>query len=311
MANDLRFNLALGRDPRTPILVTSISTTSLDAGTAGAAYSFQLVGVNVSPNGWSLQSGTLPTGVTLSASGLLSGTPTQSGTFGSLVFRATGPDGYDEKTLSLEVAVSGFSDDFNRADAAPGANWGGISNGTITIVSNKLKFAGTTGSQYGRAYWTANQIPATWDTITVTVKVKLSDPNFDNEPAIVLCMDDPPSGGVANAGEMIQNGYGVIAKPTTFNEEICRIHSGARTLLLDSNLSSLSTTETEFKAVFTKLSDRVRIQMFWGGSQLGSDVDDTDANRKTGACYVGLNALAASGQTVNFDDFDVAYTVAA
>lgn len=108
MANDLRFNLALGRDPRTPILVTSISTTSLDAGTEGAAYSFQLVGVNVSPNGWSLQSGTLPTGVTLSASGLLSGTPTQSGTFGSLVFRATGPDGYVEKTLSLTLAAAGM-----------------------------------------------------------------------------------------------------------------------------------------------------------------------------------------------------------
>lgn len=200
-----------------------------------------------------------------------------------------------------------FSDNFNRTDGAPGSNWGGIANGTIEIVSNKLKFAATSGSQYGRAYWTANQIPATWASITVAVKVTLSNPNFNNEPAIVLCMDDPPSGGVANAGDIIQNGYGVVVKPTTFNEEVCRVHGGVRALLLNSNLSSLGTNETEFKAVFTKLADRVRIQLFWGGSQLGSDVDGTDATRKTGACYVGLNALAVSGETVNFDDFDVAY----
>lgn len=205
------------------------------------------------------------------------------------------------------AAGSAFADSFDRANGAPGANWGGIGNGTIEIVSNRLVFAATAGGQYGRAYWTANLIPATWAAITVTAKVTLSNGSFDNEPALVLCMDDPPSGGVANAGEIIQNGYGVIVKPSTWNEEICRVHGGARTLLLNSNLSSLGTSETAFRAVFTKLSDRVRIQMFWGGSQLGSDVDDTDANRKTGACYVGLNALAVGGETVAFEDFSVSW----
>lgn len=167
-----------------------------------------------------------------------------------------------------------------------------------------------TGGQYIRAWWVADQIPATWTVITVTVKMKLSNASFNNEPAIGLCMDDPPSGGVANAGESILNGYGVVWRPSTFSERVARFDGGVYAALFDGDLTALGTSEREIKAVFTKMADRVRIQMFIDGAQLGSDVDDTGAARKTGACYVGLNAYAAGGETVDFDDFNVAYTLA-
>lgn len=79
-----------------------ITTSSLPGATQDTAYSQQLAADNT-VTAWTLESGTLPAGVTLSSGGLLSGTPTESGTFSDLVVRATGPGGYDEKTYTLSV----------------------------------------------------------------------------------------------------------------------------------------------------------------------------------------------------------------
>lgn len=61
----------------------TIITTSLPSATEGLAYSVQLQATGGSGNyAWSLASGSsLPTGLSLSASGLISGTPTVSGSF--------------------------------------------------------------------------------------------------------------------------------------------------------------------------------------------------------------------------------------
>lgn len=60
----------------------SITTTALPNATEGQAYNFQLQATGGSGNYvWSLVSGTMPAGLTLSAAGLISGTPTVSGTF--------------------------------------------------------------------------------------------------------------------------------------------------------------------------------------------------------------------------------------
>src|SRR5579859_2651465 len=60
----------------------SVSTTSLAAGTVGAAYSATLAATNgVTPYTWSVTVGTLPAGLTLAAStGAITGTPTAYGT---------------------------------------------------------------------------------------------------------------------------------------------------------------------------------------------------------------------------------------
>ena len=59
-----------------------ITTDTLPSGTAGSVYSSTLAASGgVTPYAWSLISGTLPDGLTLSASGTISGTPTVAGTF--------------------------------------------------------------------------------------------------------------------------------------------------------------------------------------------------------------------------------------
>jgi hypothetical protein len=89
-----------------------IDTQSVAPGTVNQAYSQQFAATSVtnlnprqgspaSPS-WTVQSGSLPTGVTLSSSGLLSGTPTQTGSF-TFVVRATAGNATDTETETLSV----------------------------------------------------------------------------------------------------------------------------------------------------------------------------------------------------------------
>src|SRR5580704_3345350 len=66
----------------------SIVTTSLPSGTMGAAYATTLqASGGKPPYSWSLKSGSLPAGLSLSRAGAISGTPAGQGTFSSLVFQ--------------------------------------------------------------------------------------------------------------------------------------------------------------------------------------------------------------------------------
>jgi hypothetical protein len=82
----------------------SITTTTLPAGTTGAAYSGTLAGTGTNPLAWSLASGGLPNGLSLASSGAITGTPTSSGT-SSFVVRLT-QSGGRTATRSLSIAVA-------------------------------------------------------------------------------------------------------------------------------------------------------------------------------------------------------------
>lgn len=63
----------------------TITSGSPPAGEVGVAYSFQFTATGGSGSyNWSVVSGALPAGLTLNASGLLSGTPTTAGTFSNI-----------------------------------------------------------------------------------------------------------------------------------------------------------------------------------------------------------------------------------
>jgi hypothetical protein len=108
---------AQGSAVTTPAVLTvngplTITTTTLTTGTVGAAYNASLAAVGgISTRTWSLDSGVLPAGITLSSSGVLSGTPTTAAR-ASLVVRVTDSSGSDTQTLALDVApVGGFVND--------------------------------------------------------------------------------------------------------------------------------------------------------------------------------------------------------
>ena len=88
-------------DPTPTPSALVITTTTLPSGTTGTPYSTTLT-ANSSGVIWSLISGTLPAGLTLSSSGTISGTPTTSGS-SSFTVRATSGSLSAEKSLSITV----------------------------------------------------------------------------------------------------------------------------------------------------------------------------------------------------------------
>lgn len=84
----------------------AISTSSLQNGTVGELYNATLsASGGTQPYSWSITSGTLPDGPTLdSQSGIISGTPTQAGTYDFTVHVADSASETDTKDLSIHVA---------------------------------------------------------------------------------------------------------------------------------------------------------------------------------------------------------------
>lgn len=84
-----------------PVAVAEIT---LPEGTQGRAYAAQLVATGGDGSySWSLDSGTLPTGVELASGGALTGTPEEGGTFTFTVQVADGADRVATRSLSLTV----------------------------------------------------------------------------------------------------------------------------------------------------------------------------------------------------------------
>ena len=84
----------------------TVTTTSLPAGQVTVPYSTVLGAVNgVLPNSWSLIAGTLPPGLTLNYSGLISGTPTVDGTWSGLVFQVADAGGAKALSSSMSITI--------------------------------------------------------------------------------------------------------------------------------------------------------------------------------------------------------------
>lgn len=80
----------------------SITTTTLPGGKVGEAYSRTLAARGSVPITWSLESGSLPAGLTLSGN-TISGTPTAAGTF-TFTVKASNAAGSDSRELSIVIA---------------------------------------------------------------------------------------------------------------------------------------------------------------------------------------------------------------
>jgi len=78
----------------------------LPAAPEDEAYSRSLTTVGSEPLTWSISAGALPTGLSLSSSGLLSGTPTTPGSY-SFTLSVTNSEGSDTEPCSLEIQSAG------------------------------------------------------------------------------------------------------------------------------------------------------------------------------------------------------------
>jgi len=93
-----------GTNPPPTITAPTITTASLTNGTIGTAYSQTVTATGTTPITWSIDNGTLPAGLTLSAAGVISGTPTTAGT-STFTVRAANSAGNNTKQLSITIVI--------------------------------------------------------------------------------------------------------------------------------------------------------------------------------------------------------------
>jgi hypothetical protein len=130
----------------------SITTTSLPGGTLNVVYTATLAASGgVTPYSWSIASGALPTGLALAGStGVISGTPTATGTF-SFTARVTGANG-QSVTKPLSIVVS------NVVTLWPGTTVPGlVDGGPDSSVELGVKFrSDVSGSITGIRFYKAS-----------------------------------------------------------------------------------------------------------------------------------------------------------
>ena len=146
----------------TPNSPPSLNFPAPPAGQVGVSYSNQLTVTNgTSPFSWSVSAGTLPAGLTLSSSGLLSGTPT---TVGSSTFTVQVVDGSGQSaTQSVTLVVT----DVPAVPAAPTAT-AGITSATVSWVAPANNGSAITGYTVTPYKAGVAQTPVSYDATATT-----------------------------------------------------------------------------------------------------------------------------------------------
>ena len=134
----------------------SITTASLPAGTVGQAYSNALAASGgTAPYTWTVSSGTLPTGLTLTSAGQISGTPSAAATFTFTVQVADGgaPQQIASKQLSITVAAAPTTRTIWTSTTVPGT----VDAGADSAVELGVKFkSDVNGSIVGIRFYKAS-----------------------------------------------------------------------------------------------------------------------------------------------------------
>ena len=159
----------------------AITTTTLAAATMGKEYRQQITATGGTPITWSY-SGTLPDGMTLAANtGILSGTPTQEGSFRFAV-KATNSTGFSTRQMTLVVAGSeytvtkGANSEWTQG-GDKGIEFSGSGKGTFTV---KVDGAAVAAGKY----------TASADGSTVTLKPEYLDTLAAGSHTVTLVYGD-------------------------------------------------------------------------------------------------------------------------
>ena len=159
----------------------AITTTTLAAATMGKEYRQQITATGGTPITWSY-SGTLPDGMTLAANtGILSGTPTQEGSFRFAV-KATNSTGFSTRQMTLVVAGSeytvtkGANSEWTQG-GDKGIDFSGSGKGTFTV---KVDGAAVAAGKY----------TASADGSTITLKPEYLDTLAAGSHTVTLVYGD-------------------------------------------------------------------------------------------------------------------------
>lgn len=168
----------------------TITTTSLASGTQSSYYLASLAAQGGTPSyTWSMYSGSLPPGLSLSSNGVISGTPTGSGTYNFTAQVTDSAAGTDTQALSIYVASTGVLN--ITTTTLPGGTVG-LSYSQVVIVSGGTApyhwsvISGSLPPGLSLGYWTGSLAgtPTLAGTYGFTIQVTDSaspTPNSDTQ----------------------------------------------------------------------------------------------------------------------------------
>ena len=136
-----------------PVTKPAITTTTLPDGKVGDAYSQTLAATGTNPIAWSIETGTLPDGLTL-AGDTIKGTPSKAGNF-KFTVKATNAGGSATKELTIKVADAEAAKYHNVT--LSGAGTGATGAGSHAAGTTVNIYAGTK-SGYTFNGWTSDDV---------------------------------------------------------------------------------------------------------------------------------------------------------
>ncbi len=198
-----------------------IGTSSLPSGTYGEAYSQQLEASNgLAPYTWDVSNGALPDGLSLSPSGLLSGTPTAAGTSDQITFRVT--DAQDQpytETWTSGVTIGKASQTLAFDPSSPqggtvGGTWPVSTSGAGTGADTYTVGQSTTDNACSVMGSTVSFDHAGWCEIVAT---RAADVNYVSGSASYLIGVEPKQTDVVvtTSEQDIAYGHPVTASATS------------------------------------------------------------------------------------------------
>lgn len=270
----------------TPSVAPIVTTISLTSATVSVAYNFTLAATGATPITWTLQSGTLPTGLTLSSSGLISGTPTVEATTTGLVFRATNSVGFaDSGSLSLAVVAAG-------------------SGPTIVTTS----FPATTAYNYiSYPLEASGSLPITWEIVGGTPPAPLTDNNPYADRVFWRGGGLPSGLALDKFSGQIVGSTGPTATPASFSIKATNAN-GSYTQALALSVTDVDTGVPVFKVISLP---KYRIGHSWyiynDGEVTGTylHASGSTLNRvwsvTSGSLPTGLQLEASTGRVLNIN----------
>lgn len=185
---------AMGGSTSSPTAPAISNTSPLPAGAVGNAYSQTLSAAGSTPITWGIISGTLPAGLALGTGGIISGTPSSSGT-STFTVQATNSAGNNSKQLS--ISINGTGPTINSFTATPSSVAPG---GSVTLA---WSITGATTTSIDQAIGPVTGSSTTvHPTSTTTYKLTASNANGSSTATATVTVHIPCAPGTPQATAM-------------------------------------------------------------------------------------------------------------
>jgi serine protease len=304
------FSCAYGAVPPPPPPV-AISTTSLPGGTVGQEYS-QTVAVTggTPPFSWTLDSGSLPAGLTLNAStGAVAGTPTSAGTESFTVRVTDSLSQTDTQALSIEVAPP--PQPTVLTTSLPGGNVGSAYGATLQASGGTPPYAWSPdpgplppGLALDPETGTISGTPTTAGTFSFTARVTDAASQFDTQ-ALSVTVAGPmevtagPSSTTILAGTHRSGTASSLAADDNAYYELNSTPSGQRTTDWYGTFTGVSNSLSNLRVSYTGKNSRscTQVIFIWRWTT-GSWVQLS--SRSVGTTEVAIANLVPSGTQANY-----------